>query len=149
MEMTATSISSAVRVNWPEFLRSTVMLVRRTGVKPEKGLFSGPGMAEPAFEADFPEPPPPKGRKLRRVRREGKDVPPPPPLPPDADADGCAEDDGEGGGGACCGEDEGPVPEGVLFGGTRPKWGTDSELGREELMAAEGFRAILGEKRGI
>ena len=75
-----------------------------------------------------------KGRKLRRARREGKDVPP----------DTCVEDGDGGEGGAWGG---GPLLEGVLFGGTRPKWGTERELGRELLMVV--FRVALGEKRGM
>jgi hypothetical protein len=106
-----------------------VTLERRPGVNPKKGFFNGPGTA--ALETGFAAL---KGRKLRRARREGKDVPP----------DTCAED-GEGGGTAAWGG--GPPPEGVLFGGTRPKWGTESELGRVLLMA--GFRVGLGEKRGM
>lgn len=96
-------------------------------MKPAKGLFSGPETAVP--EADFPEP---KGRKLRRTRREGKAVPP----------DAWVVDANDG---ACDGG--GPPPEGVLFGGTKPKWGADKELGRE-LLRVE-FRAVFGEKRGI
>jgi hypothetical protein len=99
-------------------------LERRPGVKLAKGFFDGPGTA--ALEAVFPEP---KGRKLRRARREGNDVPP----------------DAEGRGMDVCGG--GPLPEGVLFGGTRPKWGTDNELGRE--LLGGGLRVALGEKRGI
>ena len=45
---------------------------------------------------------------------------------------------------ADCGE---PLPEGVLFGGTRPKCGTDRELGRE--LLGGGLRVALGENRGI
>jgi hypothetical protein len=52
-------------------LRSKVELERRPGVKLAKGFFDGPGTA--VLEAVFPEP---KGRKLRRARREGNDVPP-------------------------------------------------------------------------
>jgi hypothetical protein len=53
-------------------------LERRPGVKPANGFFDdGPGTA--VLEGVFPEP---KGRKLRRARREGNDVPP----------DACAED---------------------------------------------------------
>jgi hypothetical protein len=54
-------------------LRSKVKLERRPGVvKLAKGFFDGPGTA--VLEAVFPEP---NGRKLRRARREGKEVPPP------------------------------------------------------------------------
>jgi len=70
--MTPVSVSPLGRGNWPEFLRSKVKLERRPGVKLAKGFFDGPGTA--VLEAGcFPEP---KGRKLRRVRREGNDVPP-------------------------------------------------------------------------
>ena len=41
----------------------------------------------------------------------------------------------------------GPLPDGVLFGGTRPRCGTDRELGRE--LLGGGLRVALGEKRGI
>ena len=107
-----------------------VMLERRPDAKPTNGFFDGPGTA--VLETGLAEL---KGRKLRRARNEGNDVPP----------DAWAED-GEGGELAAdfCG---GPLPEGVLFGGTRPKWGTESELGRVLLMA--GFRVVFGEKRGI
>jgi len=107
-----------------------VRLERRPGVKPTKRFFDGPGTA--VLETGLAEL---KGRKLRRARKEGNDV-----LP-----DVWAED-GEGGGlpPAFCG---GSLPEGVLFGGTRPKWGAESELGRLLLMA--GFRVVFGEKRGI
>jgi len=76
-----------------------------------------------------------KRRVLRRARKEGNDVP----------LDAWAED-GEGGGlpAAFC---SGSLPEGVLFGGTRPKWVTESEPGRVLLVA--GFRAAFTEKRGI
>jgi hypothetical protein len=129
MEMTTASPSSPGRENWPEFFRSTVKLDRRPGVKPAKGLFNGPGTA--VLEEGFPEL---KGRKLRRARREGNAVPP----------DACAEG-GDGRGGPPW--EGGPLPEGVLFGGTRPRWGADRELGRELLRVA--FRAGFGEKRGI
>jgi len=46
---------------------------------------------------------------------------------------------------AACGG--GPLPDGVRFGGTKPKWGTDRELGRVLLIV--GWRVALGEKRGI
>ena len=107
-----------------------VMLERRPGAKPPKGFFNGPGTAvlETGFAAL-------KGRKLRRARKDGKDVPP----------DTCVED-GEGGEAVAGGG--GPPPDGVLFGGTKPKWGTDSELGRELLMLVV-FRVALGEKRGM
>jgi len=98
-------------------------------VKPTKGFFSGPGT--PVLETGFAAL---KGRKLRRARKEGKDVPP----------DACDED-GDGGGMAACGG--GPLPDAVRFGGTRPKWGTDRELGRVLLIV--GLRVALGEKRGI
>jgi hypothetical protein len=110
-------------------LRSKVELERRPGVKLAKGFFDGPGTA--VLEAVFPEP---KGRKLRRARREGNDVPP----------DEWAED-AEGWGMADWGG--GPLPEGVLFGGTRPRCGTDNELGRE--LLGGGLRVAFGEKRGI
>ena len=130
--MTAASFSSPKRGNWPEFLRSMLMLERRPGVKLANGFFDGPGTAVLVLlEGVFPEP---NGRKLRRARREGNDVPP----------DACAEDE-EG-----WGMDDrggGPLPEGVLFGGTRPRWGTDKELGRE--LLGQGLRVALGEKRGI
>lgn len=131
MEITATSLSTAERGNWPEFLRSMVRLERRPGVKPTKGFFNdGPGTA--VLETGLAEL---KGRKLRRARKEDNDV------PPDA-----WDEDGEGGAlpAAFCG---GSLPEGVLFGGTRPKWGTESELGR--LLLKAGFRVVFGEKRGI
>jgi hypothetical protein len=107
-----------------------VMLERRPGVKPAKAFFNGPGTA--ALETGLAEL---KGRKLRRARKDGKDV------PPDAWAG-----DGEGAGlaPAFCG---GSLPEGVLVGATRPKWGTESELGSELLMA--GCRVVFGEKRGM
>jgi hypothetical protein len=107
-----------------------VMLERRPGVKPAKAFFNGPGTA--VLETGLAEL---KGRKLRRARKEGKDVPP----------DAWAED-GVGGGLAptFCG---GSLPEGVLVGGTRPRWGTESELGSVLLMT--GFRVVFGEKRGI
>jgi hypothetical protein len=108
-----------------------LMLERRPGVKLANGFFDGPGTAVMLLEGVFPEP---NGRKLRRARREGNDVPP----------DACAEDE-EGWGMADWGG--GPLPEGVLFGGTRPKWGTDKELGRE--LLGGGLRVALGEKRGI
>jgi hypothetical protein len=82
--MTAASFSSPERGNWPEFLRSMLMLERRPGVKLANGFFDGPGTAAPLLlEGVFPEP---NGRKLRRARREGNDVPP----------DACAEDEEEG-----------------------------------------------------
>jgi hypothetical protein len=123
--MTLVSFSSLGRGNWPEFLRSKVKLERRPGVKLAKGFLDGPGTA--ALEAVFPEP---KGRKLRRARREGNDVPP-------EDAEGWVMADWGGG----------PLPEGVLFGGTRPRCGTDNELGRE--LLGGGLRVAFGEKRGI
>jgi hypothetical protein len=109
-----------------------LMLERRPGAKPPKGFFNGPGTAvlETGFAAL-------KGRKLRRARREGRDVPPVGVT--------CIED-GEGGERGAWGG--GPPPEGVLFGGTRPKWGTESELGRELLMPVV-VRVALGEKRGM
>jgi hypothetical protein len=73
IEITPVLFSSPGRGNWPEFLRSKVKLERRPpGVKLAKGFFDGPGTA--VLEGVFPET---KGRKLRRVRREGNDVPPP------------------------------------------------------------------------
>lgn len=68
--ITASSLSSPGRVNWLEFLRSMVVLERRTGAKLAKGLLNGPEAAVP--EAGFPDP---KGRRFRRVRKEGKEVP--------------------------------------------------------------------------
>lgn len=127
--MMVASFSSPERGNWPEFLRSMFTLERR-GVKLAKGFFDGPGTA--VLDAVFPDP---NGRKLRRARREGNDVPP----------DACAEEDAEGWGMADWGG--GPLPEGVRFGGTRPKCGTDSELGRE--LLGGGLRVALGENRGI
>jgi len=94
----ARSLSPAERGNWPEFLRSMVMLERRPGVKPTKGSFNGPGTA--VLEKGLAEL---KRRVLRRARKEGNDVP----------LDAWAED-GEGGGlpPAFCG---GSLPEGALF----------------------------------
>ena len=71
IEITPVSLSSPWRENWPEFFLSKVKLERRPGAKLAKGFFDGPGTA--VLEAVFPEP---KGRKLRRARREGNDVPP-------------------------------------------------------------------------
>jgi hypothetical protein len=48
-------------------------LERRPGVKFAKGFFDGPGTAVALEAVGFPEP---NGRKLRRARREGNDVPP-------------------------------------------------------------------------
>jgi len=108
-----------------------VVLERRTGAKLAKGLLNGPEVAVP--EAGFPDP---NGRRFRRVRKEGKEEPP----------DACVGSTG----GVCEGMaawDGGPLPEGVLFGGTRPSWGADKELGRELLGA--WFRADFGESNGI
>ena len=69
--MMVASFSSPSRGNWPEFLRSMFTLERRPGVKLAKGFFDGPGTA--VLEGVFPDP---NGRKLRRARREGNDVPP-------------------------------------------------------------------------
>lgn len=87
---------------------------RRTGAKLAKGPPRGPGVA--ALTAGFADP---KGRRFRRERKVGNEVPP-----------------AAGTWGDCWGTvdwDGGPFPEGVLFGGTRPSWGTDRELGRELL----------------
>ena len=118
IEITATSLSPAERGNWPEFLRSMVMMERRPGVKPTKGFFNGPGTA--VLETGLVEL---KGRMSRRARKGGTGV------PPDA-----WDEDGEGGGlpPAFCG---GSLPEGILFGGHRTQVG-DGERTREG--AADG-----------
>jgi hypothetical protein len=105
--MTVASSSSPSRGNWPEILHSMFTLELRPGVRLAKGFFDGPGTA--VVEDVFPDP---NGRKLRGARREGNDVPP----------DAWAED-AAGRGIADWGG--GPLPEGVLLGGTRPKCGTD------------------------
>lgn len=66
------------------------------------------------------------------MRKEGKEGP----------LDECV-----GGTGVGCGGTGGPLPEGVLFGGTRPSWGADKELGREPLKV--WLRADFGESKGI
>ena len=70
IDITAPSLSSSGRENWLEFLRSMFM-ERRTGAKLAKGPLNGPGVAVP--DAGFPDP---NGRRFRRVRKEGNDVPP-------------------------------------------------------------------------
>lgn len=73
IDITAPSLSSSGRENWLEFLRSMVVLERRTGAKLANGLLNGPEVAVP--EAGFPDP---NGRRFRRVRKEGKEEPPDP-----------------------------------------------------------------------
>ena len=105
--MTVASSSSLSRGNWPEILHSMFTLELRPGVRLAKGFFDGPGTA--VVEDVFPDP---NGRKLRGAHREGNDVPPD-EWAEDAAGRGIADWGG------------GPLPEGVLLGGTRPKCGTD------------------------
>jgi hypothetical protein len=101
---------------------------RRTGAKLAKGPLSGPGVA--VLAAGFADP---NGRRFRRERKVGNEE------PPEAGTWGdCGETVDWGGG---------PLPEGVLFGGTRPSWGTDNELGRE--LLGGWFRGDFGESNGI
>ena len=102
---------------------------RRTGAKLANGLSSGLGVAVLAA-AGFADP---KGRTFRRERKVCNEVSP--RAGSWGDRWGTADWDG------------GPFPDGVLFGDTRPSWGTDRELGRELLGGL--FCGDFGESKGI